>query len=125
MISVLSRRALAVAAASAVLAGLTTACSTVDTVATCNEATKILQDYTSQVTSNIGDLEAVNKSNKELSDRFKALASQSDGELAATLNEVASSFDTSFDVNSTDPSAALEFGKNAQEALTKLGKACS
>ncbi|SDQ32165.1 hypothetical protein [Thermostaphylospora chromogena] len=125
MFNVLSRRLLAVAAASVAFMGLTTACSAVDTAATCSEATKILQDYTSQVTSNIGDLDAVNKANKEMSDKFKALASQADGELATVLNDVATSFDTSLDADSADPNAALEFGKNAQEALTKLGKACS
>lgn len=127
MFSVLSRRTLALAAASLALVGVTSACGFVETAATCGEAKQLFTDYTSRVTSASGDLNALNTANKDLADKLKDLAAKSDGELATALNEMANTW-AGFTIDPANPAEAMskvtEFSKSAQESATKLGNIC-
>ncbi|MEV4376864.1 hypothetical protein ACFQVD_42685 [Streptosporangium amethystogenes subsp. fukuiense] len=131
MFRALSSRRIAVAAAGAALISMTAACggsSTNDAI--CAEAawSKIFTDYSTAATAGAGDLGKFNDATAKLAADLKALADTADGDLAAALTDLSTSFG-SFKIDPNDPAAAATaagtFGTKIQEASNKLVAACS
>ncbi|MCK2212486.1 hypothetical protein MF672_001530 [Actinomadura sp. ATCC 31491] len=121
------RRRLAIAAATLTLAVLgTTACGalgqTVDCNTAANEATKIMTDWSSEVTKNAADTKAVGTASATAADKTKTLAGKYDGEVAAALNELAAGFET---LEKGDLSAVTEFTGKMNGFSSKITAACT
>ena len=120
------RRRLAVAAATLTLAVLTTACGALGQAVDCNsaanEATKIMTDWSSEVTKNAADTKAVGTASKSAADKTKELAGKYDGDVAGALNELASGFET---MEKGDLAGVSEFSGKMNGFATKITSACS
>ncbi|MFI7706477.1 hypothetical protein [Nonomuraea sp. NPDC049480] len=120
------RRRLAVAAATFTLAVFTTACGAlgqaVDCNAAANDAAKIMTDWSSDVTKNATDAKAIGTASKTAADKTKDLAGKYDGDLAAALNELASSFET---MEKGDLNGVTEFTGKMNSFQSKITSACS
>ncbi|GAA4234944.1 hypothetical protein FHR32_000981 [Streptosporangium album] len=128
MLTALTSRRIAVAAAGVALLSMTAACGGSGNAALCTEAQQLITSYTSSMASNVGDLEKFNQSNQKLGDDLKALAAKSDGDAASAMNDVAASM-SGLKIDAKDPAAAAaalpEFSKKLTEAGVKLQTACS
>src|SRR5689334_17947127 len=87
----LRRHALAVSAA-AILVSLTTACGGGSTQAVCQDAVKAFQDYSTQAAAGAGNLQAFNTATADLATKLKDLSGKADGDLAATLSELSTTW---------------------------------
>jgi hypothetical protein len=128
MFSPLMRRGFGVTAAAALIA-LTAACGGGSAnAAVCTDATKLINDYSTQVAAAAGDLEGINKATADLSTKFKELAGKADGDLSSALSDLSDVW-AGFKIDASNPTAAAaqvpEMAKKAQEATVKLGTACS
>ncbi|MEU0485235.1 hypothetical protein ABZ260_39410 [Streptosporangium sp. NPDC006013] len=98
--------------------------------AICTEAgwTKIFTDYTTSATAGAGDPGKFNDATAKLAADLKALAGTADGDVAAALTDLATSFE-SIKIDPNDPAASAAalgtVGTKFQEATTKLAAACS
>ncbi|GLW12376.1 hypothetical protein Misp01_75040 [Microtetraspora sp. NBRC 13810] len=154
MFSVLSRRTFGVTLASAALIVMTAACGGTETGATggtaatsatsgtsdaggaaavggaaaCQEATKIITDWSSQVTASAGDPDSYNKSIDDLTGKLNDLAGKAEGDVGSALTELSTTFG-GLKIDASDPAAlAAKLGELAtasQSATTKLGNACA
>lgn len=119
------RRRLAVAAATLTLAVLTTACGAIGQAVDCNtaanDATKIATEWSTAITKDIGDADAVKTASKTASDKTKELAGKYDGEVASALNDLASAYE-SID---GDASGVAEFSGKVNGFTSKITAACS
>jgi hypothetical protein len=117
---------LAVAAATLTLAVLTTACGALGQAVDCNsaanEATKIMTDWSSEVTKNAADTKAVGTASKSAADKTKELAGKYDGDVAGALNELASGFET---MEKGDLAGVSEFSGKMNGFATKITSACT
>jgi hypothetical protein len=120
------RRRLAVAAATLTLAVLTTACGALGQAVDCNsaanEATKIMTDWSSEVTKNAADTKAIGTASKTAAGKTKELAGKYDGEVAAALNDLASGFET---MEKGDLAGVSEFTGKMNGFSTKITSACT
>ncbi len=120
------RRRLAVAAATLSLAVLTTACGALGQAVDCNtaaqEASKIMTDWSSEVTKNATDANAVGTASATAADRTKELAGKYDGDVAAALNDLAAGFES---MEKGDVAQMTEFTGKLNGFSSKLTAACS
>ncbi|MGP3910987.1 hypothetical protein [Nonomuraea sp. 10N515B] len=121
------RRRLAVAAATLTLAVLTmTGCGALGQAVDCNtaanEATKIMTDWSSEVSKNATDTKAVGDASKTAADKTKELAGKYDGDVAAALNDLAAGFET---MEKGDLNGVTEFTGKMNGFAQKITAACS
>ncbi|MFG1614461.1 hypothetical protein [Nonomuraea wenchangensis] len=120
------RRRLAVAAATLSLAVLTTACGALGQAVDCNtaaqEASKIMTDWSSEVTKNATDANAVGTASATAADRTKELAGKYDGDVAAALNDLAAGFES---MEKGDVAQMTEFTGKLNGFSSKITAACS
>ncbi|QYC44340.1 hypothetical protein Nocox_33865 [Nonomuraea coxensis DSM 45129] len=120
------RRRLAVAAATLSLAVLTTACGALGQAVDCNtaanEATKIMTDWSSEVTKNAADAKAIGTASATAADKTKELAGKYDGEVAAALNDLASGFES---LEKGDLAQVSEFTGKMNGFSSKITSACT
>ncbi|MEV7008078.1 hypothetical protein [Streptosporangium sp. NPDC051022] len=130
MFSVLSSRRIAATVAGVALLSLTAACGGSGNASFCADApwTKAFSDYSTSMASAGVDLNKFNDASQKLSTDLKDLAGKTDGDLAAALNDLSATFGK-FKIDPKDPAgaatAAQDMAKQAQEATTKLAKACT
>ena len=96
--------------------------------AECAEATKVLNDGTTQITAAAaGDLKGLDKSLTEMSEKFKKLAGNAEGEVAVALNELATGLGD-VKIDASDPAGAVTaltgLTTTLSESGTKLANAC-
>ncbi|MEO3801268.1 hypothetical protein [Nonomuraea sp. B1E8] len=120
------RRRLAVAAATLTLAVLTTACGALGNAVDCNtaagEASKIASEWSTAVTKNATDTDAIGTASQTAADKTKELAGKYDGEVAAALNDLAAGFDS---MKGGDLSSVSEFSGKVNGFTSKITAACS
>ncbi|WP_043630318.1 hypothetical protein [Nonomuraea candida] len=120
------RRRLAVAAATLILAGFTTACGAVGQAVDCVSFTQELNKITNEFSSSMGtaatDVKAIDKASQETADKLKALAGKHEGELASALTDMASLFEG---IKADDPAAATEAMGKLPDIQAKVTSACS
>ncbi|MEZ7125856.1 hypothetical protein ACBR40_11000 [Nonomuraea sp. AD125B] len=120
------RRRLAIAAATISLAVLTTACGALGQAVDCNsaaqEASKIMTDWSSEVTKNAADTKAVGTASASAADKTKTLAGKYDGEVAAALNDLAAGFES---LEKGDLAQVSEFTGKMNGFSSKITSACS
>ncbi|MED7930315.1 hypothetical protein SMD20_39220 [Nonomuraea sp. LP-02] len=120
------RRRLAIAAATLSLAVLTTACGALGQAVDCNsaaqEASKIMTDWSSEVTKNAADTKAVGTASATAADKTKELAGKYDGEVAAALNDLAAGFES---LEKGDLAQVSEFTGKMNGFSSKITSACS
>ncbi|MEU6725669.1 hypothetical protein ABZ917_18340 [Nonomuraea wenchangensis] len=120
------RRRLAIAAATLSLAVLTTACGALGQAVDCNtaaqEASKIMTDWSSEVTKNAADTKAVGTASASAADKTKELAGKYDGEVAAALNDLAAGFES---LEKGDLAQVSEFTGKMNGFSSKITSACS
>jgi hypothetical protein len=120
------RRRLAVAVATLSLAAFATACGAVGQAVDCNtaanEASKIMTDWTSEVTKNATDTKAVGDASKAAATKTKDLAGKYDGDVAAALNELAASFES---MEKGDLNGVSEFTGKMNSFSSKITAACT
>jgi hypothetical protein len=120
------RRRLAIAAATFTVAVFTTACGALGQAVDCNtaatEASKIASEWSTAVTQNATDTDAVGKASKTAADKTKELAGKYDGEVAAALNDLASGFES---IEGGDLSSITEFSGKVNDFTSKITAACS
>lgn len=120
------RRRLAIAAATLTLAVLSTACGAVGQAVDCNtaasEASKIASEWSSAMSSDPTNTEALGKASKTAADKTKELAAKYDGDVAAALNDMAAGFQT---MEKGDLNSVTEFSSKMQGFTTKITAACS
>ncbi|MER7361131.1 hypothetical protein AB0L44_13385 [Nonomuraea wenchangensis] len=120
------RRRLAVAAATLSLAVLTTACGALGQAVDCNtaaqEASKIMTDWSSEVTKNATDAKAVGTASATAADKTKELAGKYDGDVAAALNDLAAGFES---MEKGDVAQMTEFTGKLNGFSSKITAACS
>ncbi|KAB8193436.1 hypothetical protein FH608_019520 [Nonomuraea phyllanthi] len=120
------RRRLAIAAATLTLAVLSTACGAVGQAVDCNtaasEASKIASEWSSAMSSDPTNTEALGKASKTAADKTKDLAAKYDGDVAAALNDMAAGFQT---MEKGDLNSVTEFSSKMQGFTTKITAACS
>ncbi|MEO3892659.1 hypothetical protein [Nonomuraea sp. B5E05] len=120
------RRRLAVAAATLTLAVLTTACGALGNAVDCNtaagEASKIASEWSTAVTKNATDTDAIGTASQTAADKTKELAGKYDGEVAAALNDLAAGFDS---LKGGDLSSVSEFSGKVSGFQSKITAACS
>ncbi|MEO3794492.1 hypothetical protein ABGB14_30130 [Nonomuraea sp. B10E15] len=120
------RRRLAVAAATLTLAVLTTACGALGNAVDCNtaagEASKIASEWSTAVTKNAADTDAIGTASQTAADKTKELAGKYDGEVAAALNDLAAGFDS---MKGGDLSSVSEFSGKVNGFTSKITAACS
>ncbi|GAA1715911.1 hypothetical protein [Nonomuraea bangladeshensis] len=120
------RRRLAIAAATISLAVLTTACGALGQAVDCNsaaqEASKIMTDWSSEVTKNATDAKAVGAASATAADKTKELAGKYDGNVAAALNDLAAGFES---LEKGDVAQMTEFTGKMNGFSSKITSACS
>ncbi|TDD24344.1 hypothetical protein [Nonomuraea diastatica] len=120
------RRRLAVAATTLTLAVLTTACGALGNAVDCNtaasEASKIASEWSSAVTKNASDTDAIGTASQTAADKTKELAGKYDGEVAGALNDLASGFES---MKGGDLSSVSEFSGKVNGFTSKITAACS
>ncbi|MEV4288525.1 hypothetical protein AB0K40_23705 [Nonomuraea bangladeshensis] len=120
------RRRLAIAAATISLAVLTTACGALGQAVDCNsaaqEASKIMTDWSSEVTKNATDAKAVGAASATAADKTKELAGKYDGDVAAALNDLAAGFES---LEKGDVAQMTEFTGKMNGFSSKITSACS
>ncbi|MET7337248.1 hypothetical protein [Nonomuraea sp. NPDC005650] len=120
------RRRLAVAAATLTLAVLTTACGALGQAVDCNtaaqEATKIMNEWTTTITKDATDTKAIGTASKDAAAKTKELAGKYDGDVAAALNDLAAGFET---LEKGDLAEVSSFTGKMQGFSTKITAACS
>ncbi|TDE57413.1 hypothetical protein E1295_08250 [Nonomuraea mesophila] len=120
------RRRLAVAAATLTLAVLTTACGALGNAVDCNtaasEASKIASEWSTAVTKNASDTDAIGTASQTAADKTKELAGKYDGEVASALNDLAAGFDS---MKGGDLSSVSEFSGKVNGFTSKITAACS
>ncbi|MFI6739951.1 hypothetical protein ACIBI9_44110 [Nonomuraea sp. NPDC050451] len=120
------RRRLAVAAATLTLAVLTTACGALGQAVDCNtaaqEATKIMNEWTTAITKDATDTKAIGTASKDAAAKTKELAGKYDGDVAAALNDLAAGFET---LEKGDLAEVSSFTGKMQGFSTKITSACT
>ncbi|NBE94417.1 hypothetical protein FE391_11465 [Nonomuraea sp. KC401] len=120
------RRRLAVAAATLTLAVLTTACGALGNAVDCNtaasEASKIASEWSTAVTKNASDTDAIGTASQTAADKTKELAGKYDGEVASALNDLAAGFDS---MKGGDLSSVSDFSGKVNGFTSKITAACS
>ncbi|TDC95003.1 hypothetical protein E1292_39515 [Nonomuraea deserti] len=120
------RRRLAVAATTLTLAVVTTACGALGNAVDCNsaagEASKITSEWSTAVTKNAADTDAIGTASQTAADKTKELAGKYDGQVAAALNDLAAGFDS---LKGGDLSSISEFSSKASGFQSKIMEACS
>ncbi len=121
------RRRLAVVAATLTLAVLTsTGCGALGQAVDCNtaaqEATKIMNEWTTTITKDATDTKAIGTASKDAAGKTKELAGKYDGEVAAALNDLAAGFET---LEKGDLSEVTSFTGKMQGFSTKISSACT
>ncbi|MEW9551269.1 hypothetical protein [Nonomuraea sp. NPDC050783] len=120
------RRRLAVVAATFSLAVLTTACGALGQAVDCNtaanDATKIMTDWSTEVTGNATDAKAIGTASKTAADKTKELAGKYDGDVAAALNELAAGFQS---LEKGDLTDVTEFTGKMNGFSSKITAACT
>ncbi|TDC09952.1 hypothetical protein E1267_05870 [Nonomuraea longispora] len=120
------RRRLAVAAATLTLAVLTTACGALGNTVDCNtaasEASKIASEWSTAVTKNASDTDAIGTASQTAADKTKELAGKYDGEVASALNDLAAGFDS---MKGGDLSSVSDFSGKVNGFTSKITAACS
>ncbi|MFI6506981.1 hypothetical protein ACIBCT_05195 [Streptosporangium sp. NPDC050855] len=130
MFRALSSRRIAVAVAGAALFTMTAACGSAanDEVCTGTALTKSFNDFTTAATGSAGDPAKFNAATAKLGTDLKAQAANADGDVAAALNDMATSFEA-VKIDANDPAAAAAamgpLTSKMQEASSKLAAACS
>ncbi|GAA1679196.1 hypothetical protein GCM10009733_090040 [Nonomuraea maheshkhaliensis] len=120
------RRRLAVAGATLTLAVLTTACGAIGQAVDCNtaanDAAKIATEWSSAVTKDAANADAVESASKTAETKTKELAGKYDGEVAAALNDLADGFGS---IKGGDLSSITEFSGKVNGFTSKITAACS
>ncbi|MBF8185923.1 hypothetical protein ITP53_09225 [Nonomuraea sp. K274] len=120
------RRRLAVAAATLTLAVLTTACGALGQAVDCNtaaaEASKIATEWSTAVTKDVSNQDAIQTASKTAADETKELAGKYDGEVGAALNDLATGFES---MEGGDLNSVTEFSGKANGFVSKITSACS